>query len=586
MCNIPPKFYELCRLCLSCDGVKSSIFDDEGTQRNFPLKIMTCLSILVSERDLLPPSICHRCVYKLDVLYDFREVSRKSDVILKQYLSYTEHLSSINKEQSKRTSPMLEDLSGKNSENGSCSEQESIPSPRGEKILPDQEAGALELRIKKEPTEESEIENEEPEEKVINGEPVTDYSKRDKVEDDLADKLPSSSQSEQGLDMSMDTQNVRVKMECNEEMPTSPQQDRDESSASDAHLENENNIQWTCSSKQSAADEFHPSSGVGEASNLLRTLISCRKININPTETTSSHISSLQHSLKSRSKLYLNMDSPSPVGSTVSEIDSPHSIVLGNRTNLPVAEDTVSPLSMVVKSVDRMRVGSIPSVSSVKQDSNRRKQSFPSKADASSGRQSPVGSQVSGETYLPDFTGNNPWCNLSAVKSGRLAARRIDLACTNCGTMTTTIWRRNPEGEMVCNACGLYYKLHGVNRPVTMRRDTIHTRRRRPKGDKEKGSSRHKSKSSNVSNTSGENPEEMLAAWRKQIQSHLILATQATHPEAREPSPPPGFLIAPATDSPYPEVHVKSEPVDSEDDDENLTDLPLNLVATSLSDPQ
>jgi len=71
-----------------------------------------------------------------------------------------------------------------------------------------------------------------------------------------------------------------------------------------------------------------------------------------------------------------------------------------------------------------------------------------------------------------------------------LAARRMDLACSNCGTMTTTIWRRNPEGEMVCNACGLYYKLHGVNRPVTMRRDTIHTRRRRPKG--EKGSGRHR----------------------------------------------------------------------------------------------
>lgn len=66
----------------------------------------------------------------------------------------------------------------------------------------------------------------------------------------------------------------------------------------------------------------------------------------------------------------------------------------------------------------------------------------------------------------------------------------MDLSCSNCGTMTTTIWRRNPEGEMVCNACGLYYKLHGVNRPVTMRRDTIHTRRRRPKG--EKGSGRHR----------------------------------------------------------------------------------------------
>lgn len=47
------------------------------------------------------------------------------------------------------------------------------------------------------------------------------------------------------------------------------------------------------------------------------------------------------------------------------------------------------------------------------------------------------------------------------------------------------------KGEMVCNACGLYYKLHGINRPVTMRRDTIHTRRRRPKGEKP---TRHRSK--------------------------------------------------------------------------------------------
>lgn len=75
-------------------------------------------------------------------------------------------------------------------------------------------------------------------------------------------------------------------------------------------------------------------------------------------------------------------------------------------------------------------------------------------------------------------------------QSGNIA-KKVDMSCTNCGTMTTTIWRRNMKGEMVCNACGLYYKLHGVNRPVTMRRDTIHTRRRRPKGEKP---TRHRSK--------------------------------------------------------------------------------------------
>lgn len=42
------------------------------------------------------------------------------------------------------------------------------------------------------------------------------------------------------------------------------------------------------------------------------------------------------------------------------------------------------------------------------------------------------------------------------------ASRRVGLSCANCHTSTTTLWRRNNEGEPVCNACGLYYKLHGV----------------------------------------------------------------------------------------------------------------------------
>ena len=43
------------------------------------------------------------------------------------------------------------------------------------------------------------------------------------------------------------------------------------------------------------------------------------------------------------------------------------------------------------------------------------------------------------------------------------SARREGTSCANCKTTTTTLWRRNQNGEPVCNACGLYYKLHNVS---------------------------------------------------------------------------------------------------------------------------
>ncbi|XP_012510024.1 PREDICTED: transcription factor GATA-5 [Propithecus coquereli] len=61
------------------------------------------------------------------------------------------------------------------------------------------------------------------------------------------------------------------------------------------------------------------------------------------------------------------------------------------------------------------------------------------------------------------------------------STRRAGLCCTNCHTTNTTLWRRNSEGEPVCNACGLYTKLHGVPRPLAMKKESIQTRKRKPK---------------------------------------------------------------------------------------------------------
>ncbi|KAJ1859265.1 GATA type transcriptional activator of nitrogen-regulated proteins [Coemansia sp. RSA 1822] len=51
--------------------------------------------------------------------------------------------------------------------------------------------------------------------------------------------------------------------------------------------------------------------------------------------------------------------------------------------------------------------------------------------------------------------------------------------CFNCHVDTTPLWRRDTLGNVICNACGLYYKLHNIARPISMKRAVIKRRRRR-----------------------------------------------------------------------------------------------------------
>ncbi|KAI8888296.1 hypothetical protein K501DRAFT_240606 [Backusella circina FSU 941] len=50
--------------------------------------------------------------------------------------------------------------------------------------------------------------------------------------------------------------------------------------------------------------------------------------------------------------------------------------------------------------------------------------------------------------------------------------------CSNCGTSTTPLWRRDIDGTPLCNACGLYLKLHHEKRPLSMKTDNIKKRQR------------------------------------------------------------------------------------------------------------
>ncbi|KAI1433540.1 hypothetical protein GGR50DRAFT_688210 [Xylaria sp. CBS 124048] len=101
---------------------------------------------------------------------------------------------------------------------------------------------------------------------------------------------------------------------------------------------------------------------------------------------------------------------------------------------------------------------------------------------------SPPGSKHGSTTNLP--------------ASGGQGDGNTPTTCTNCFTQTTPLWRRNPDGQPLCNACGLFLKLHGVVRPLSLKTDVIKKRNRGSGPSLPVGSGNARSKK-NVSGASG-----------------------------------------------------------------------------------
>lgn len=100
--------------------------------------------------------------------------------------------------------------------------------------------------------------------------------------------------------------------------------------------------------------------------------------------------------------------------------------------------------------------------------------------------------------------------------------------CTNCATQTTPLWRRDPAGQPLCNACGLFLKLHGVTRPLSLKTDVIKKRNRGSGAPVPVGGANNRTKRNTNGSTSKSRPESRKGSALGISTSNM--ASQATTP--------------------------------------------------------
>ncbi|KAI6121580.1 hypothetical protein F5141DRAFT_1091225 [Pisolithus sp. B1] len=157
-------------------------------------------------------------------------------------------------------------------------------------------------------------------------------------------------------------------------------------------------------------------------------------------------------------------------GITTSSTESPEPYVASTASSPPSVDGANS----------RSQNRKIASMKRVAQDIQRKK-SVP-------GATVNVVADSRSSTTTPDPTTEGS--SSSTVKGSSEDGEQAPTSCTNCQTTNTPLWRRDPEGQPLCNACGLFYKLHGVVRPLSLKTDVIKKRNRAsgaPNGNARKG---------------------------------------------------------------------------------------------------
>ncbi|CAR31059.1 hypothetical protein ZYGR_0P03650 [Zygosaccharomyces rouxii] len=105
--------------------------------------------------------------------------------------------------------------------------------------------------------------------------------------------------------------------------------------------------------------------------------------------------------------------------------------------------------------------------------------------------------------------------------------KKPPIQCYNCKTNKTPLWRRDAQGNTMCNACGLFQKLHGTMRPLSLKSDVIKKRNTKKRTEKEKQSQEHGNQSNNTNtnnnnnNTNNNNTKNSRQSTRKNARGSI-----------------------------------------------------------------